>query len=168
MGLDMYLTKRIYIGADYGRVTGKIELERDGRPIPINVGKVNSITESVAYWRKANAIHAWFVDNVQDGEDNCREYYVSRKDLENLYEACNETLKYLDSCDTTVDKGYTIYIVQEEFIELPTTTGFFFGSDEYNVYYRQQLEYTMDILGGIINESDDGLYSGDYYYQSSW
>ena len=25
----------------------------------------------IASWRKANAIHKWFVDNVQDGVDDC-------------------------------------------------------------------------------------------------
>ena len=26
----------------------------------------------VAYWRKANAIHSWFVENCQDGVDECQ------------------------------------------------------------------------------------------------
>ena len=29
------------------------------------------IIEQVGYWRKANQIHNWFVENVQDGEDDC-------------------------------------------------------------------------------------------------
>ena len=27
--------------------------------------------EEVGYWRKANAIHGWFVRNVQNGKDDC-------------------------------------------------------------------------------------------------
>lgn len=27
--------------------------------------------KEIAYWRKANAIHRWFVDNVQNGTDDC-------------------------------------------------------------------------------------------------
>ena len=167
MGLDMYLTRRVYVGAEYGRVTGKIELEKDGKPIPVNLGKVDSIIESVAYWRKANAIHDWFVNNIQDGDDDCREYYVTREKLEELYETCDKTLKYLDMCDT-VQGDPTIYLVDEEHIELPTTTGPFFGSDEYNEYYKEQLEDTIKILGSILKEEDEYEYSGDYYYQSSW
>ena len=29
------------------------------------------IMEMVGYWRKQNAIHNWFVENVQDGIDDC-------------------------------------------------------------------------------------------------
>ena len=38
----------------------------------------------LAYWRKANHIHGWFVKNVQGGKDNCEEYSVSRKQLDLL------------------------------------------------------------------------------------
>jgi hypothetical protein len=31
----------------------------------------------LAYWRKANQIHNWFVKNVQNGQDNCMPYEVS-------------------------------------------------------------------------------------------
>ena len=31
-----------------------------------------SIFEEIAYWRKANAVHAWFVNTVQDGVDGCQ------------------------------------------------------------------------------------------------
>lgn len=30
-----------------------------------------SIWKEIGYWRKANHIHKWFVDCVQDGEDDC-------------------------------------------------------------------------------------------------
>jgi hypothetical protein len=30
----------------------------------------------VMYWRKANAIHKWFIDNRADGEDNCQPIFV--------------------------------------------------------------------------------------------
>lgn len=39
----------------------------------------NSIAEDVGYWRKANAIHAWFVKNVQGGVDNCQSHEVSKE-----------------------------------------------------------------------------------------
>lgn len=41
-----------------------------------------NIIEQVGYWRKANAIHKWFVDNIQDGEDDCGYYEVAPEYLE--------------------------------------------------------------------------------------
>ena len=38
----------------------------------------------MGYWRKANAVHNWFVDNVQDGNDGCKHYWVSKEDLQKL------------------------------------------------------------------------------------
>ena len=53
MGLDMYLDKYV-------------------------AGKAEDEDESFGYWRKANQIHKWFVDNVQGGIDDCRPYPVSQ------------------------------------------------------------------------------------------
>lgn len=68
MGLDMYLTKRIWVGSDErakATITGVEGVKAD---------RVKFIMEDAGYWRKANAIHRWFVDNVQHGDDDCREY----------------------------------------------------------------------------------------------
>ena len=40
------------------------------------IKKQKSKGVEVAYWRKANAIHGWFVYNIQDGVDDQNEYYV--------------------------------------------------------------------------------------------
>jgi hypothetical protein len=90
MGLDMYLEKRVFIGAQYEhrQVKGTIDLEAEGVKIPINFKRVSEIVEVVAYWRKANQIHKWFVDNVQDGNDNCADYYVAPEQLEELLALC--------------------------------------------------------------------------------
>lgn len=41
----------------------------------------DSIMTEIAYWRKANHIHKWFVDNVQYGVDDCGTYEVTEADL---------------------------------------------------------------------------------------
>ena len=55
MGLDMYLNKKVYIGAkfEHRKITGKIELKQDKTPIKIVLEKVSEIVEEVGYWRKA-------------------------------------------------------------------------------------------------------------------
>ena len=82
MGLDSYLKKRIYIGAEYEhrKVKGSINLTAENKPIKVDLKKVTEIIESVGYWRKANHIHKWFVDNVQNGEDDCKEYHGCYKE----------------------------------------------------------------------------------------
>ena len=42
MGLDMYLTKKIYVGANYehNKVTGRITIKKDGEPVKVNLKKV--------------------------------------------------------------------------------------------------------------------------------
>ena len=69
MGLDMYLSRKKYIGANWEHrgITGTIDIKQKDKSIPIDFNKVTYIEEEVGYWRKANQIHKWFVDNCQDG-----------------------------------------------------------------------------------------------------
>lgn len=105
MGLDMYLTRKIYVGANYewNNVTGTIDLKRKGTPLPIILNKVIEITQEGIYWRKANAIHKYFVEHVQDGEDDNKEYYVSREDLRELQKICKEIIDTVKIKNTPID-----------------------------------------------------------------
>lgn len=162
MGLDMYLFREVYIGAEYEHrnVEGKIDITVKEKPIKIDFKKVYSIKETVGYWRKANQIHHWFVQNVQDGEDNCASYYVSEGKLQELLE---ETEKVLASKGTPQEED-----VVNEF--LPSSDGFFFGSD-YKAdpeWYWLQMENTKEILTEVLAEKYDDDQWVSYYYQSSW
>lgn len=147
MGLDMYLTKEIYVGANYefNGVKGEINLTKNGNPIKVNLNKVVSIHESFAYWRKANQIHNWFVKNVQKGVDDCGTYYVSTEKLQKLVEICKKVLNNHE--------------LAEEL--LPTCSGFFFGDTKYDEYYFADLQDTVDMLSDIDEECD-------YIYHASW
>lgn len=146
MGLDMYLTKKNYIGAEWAHrnVRGKVEITIGGKPCPIEFDKIHYIIEKVGYWRKANAIHGWFVKNVQGGKDDCKEYYVPFEKLIELKNLCQQAIEAKDP-ETM----------------LPPTSGFFFGSSEVDAYYREDLKYTIDLLSNLDEK-------GEYYYQSSW
>ena len=152
MGLDMYLDNRKYVGANYefNNITGNIELFRDGKKININFDKVVYVVERVAYWRKANAIHNWFVENIQDGVDDCKEYYVSITQLHNL----------LDKVDAVLNDHSLASTI------LPSKSGFFFGNTAYDNWYYEDLEYTKEILENIIQNSKP--YEDTLYYSSSW
>jgi hypothetical protein len=184
MGLDMYLDREVYIGAqwEHRNVTGTIEIMIGDRKADVNLSKVSSITERVAYWRKANAIHKWFVDNIQGGVDNCGRYYVGREDLQRLLDTVNLVLENSKVSQGQVSHGQTIkdgkwvdiledgeVIVNPEVAEeyLPTRAGFFFGGTGYDQWYLDDLKYTRDVLEEVLSKEEKaGLV--DYFYSSSW
>lgn len=180
MGLDMYLSRKIYIGANYEHrnVKGVINLTHgdNNEPIKINFNKVSYIEEEAAYWRKSNQIHNWFVENIQNGIDDCREYYVSVEKLQELVDLCKKDIEYLNSLEFTLSEEkedlftkekfkYKIFNnIEEDKLNLPTQSGFFFGSTEYDEYYYNDLKETVETLEQLLNDGN----KYEYYYQSSW
>lgn len=114
----------------------------DGHVIKIDVGI------RVGYWRKFNALHAWFVENVQKGEDNCGQYIVKEEKLLKLQK---------DLMELTPENVAK---------KLPTQEGFFFGAVDYDEYYWQDVEQTKALVSYLlcqINHNERTL-----IYQSSW
>jgi hypothetical protein len=152
MGLDMYLYKKNYIrqGEWYkpevvNEVVVKTGGEVDNR---IKSERVRYVVEEVGYWRKANQIHNWFVENVQNGNDNCGSYYVSRDKLEELLDLCKKV-----KVDNALAEAY-----------LPSVSGFFFGGTEYDEWYFNDIDNTIK----IIEECLEDKYADDFEYSSSW
>jgi len=106
------------------------------------------IRVKVAQWRKANQIHKWFVDICQNGEDDCRDSYV---DLERLY-----TLKEL--CELVLAEPTQAMEL------LPVFEGFFFGGNEYDEWYFEQLKDTISVIDKIGKMGDEW----SFVYSSSW
>ncbi len=101
-----------------------------------------------AYWRKSNQIHKWFVDNVQGGNDNCGEYYVSNEKLNQLRETCRQALFAKDPS------------------LLPPQAGFFFGSYDIDEWYWQDIKDTIKKIDRVLALPDMSKLS--FYYTSSW
>jgi hypothetical protein len=153
MGLDMYLTRKTYVkqwSHQKPEEQFEITITKGGKPYDgIDVSNVTNIEEEVGYWRKANQIHRWFVDNVQNGVDNCGEYSVSKSELETLRNICTEVLNDHSKAEEL----------------LPSASGFFFGNTDYDEWYYNDVEHTIEILDKILSESDGNQ---DIYYSSSW
>lgn len=165
MGLDMYLTKELYIG--FGNECNEVVIknEKEGKEIKITE-PIKAIRIEAGYWRKSNQIHSWFVNNVQEGNDDCKEYLVSMEDLEKLRAVCKEVEveygvgKMLD--DISIKKLESL---------LPTRSGFFFGNTEYNEYYINDIKETIKIIDEALasaKEYESKGISVEFYYQSSW
>jgi hypothetical protein len=152
MGLDMYLTAKKYL-SEYAAGDEKEISETVGNlPYPMfKAGmRVKEICFEAMYWRKANAIHKWFVDKCQDGVDECQETYVDLARLRELVDTCKVVL---------ADKRKAAEL-------LPPSAGFFFGSTDVDEYYLEDLQSTVDALERILGT--EGIEKFDFYYQSSW
>jgi len=119
MGLDMYLLCDSYDGNEF------------------------------AYWRKANSIHNYFVENVQNGNDDCGTYPVTKSDISTL----------LDLCEEVLDNNRLASKL------LPTVGGFFFGSTLYDDDYYRDLRYTVGVCRRALEYLDSGK---ELVYSSSW
>lgn len=257
MGLDMYLARKQRFGG-YGNEMSVVKIvPKNGNKEKIvevkdQYGAVE-IEMDIAYWRKANTIHKWFVDNCADGEDNCQPAYVEIEQLRELKALCEKVLKTAKMSKALVnvgsqsgidengkvfladvkkdEKGNIIdftkgkeikaeqladgdYFVYEptdprpyegkidlmlvdkhsrvypdyhcfrwgEVMEnadvvaemLPTEGGFFFGSTDYDNYYLEDVEDTIEKLENIIADHEDMVANGveeytiSYRYQASW
>jgi len=121
----------------------------------------------VGYWRKANAVHAWFVNNVQGGNDDCKDYYVEDEQLTALRDACNRILATVKVNEE--DKANPILEeIAADLVEelLPPQGGFFFGSTDVDAWYVEDLRETVKQIDAIL--ASPVLQSCDLYYQSSW
>jgi hypothetical protein len=122
MGLDMYLFRK---------------------------NKKTNETQEVAYWRKFNALHHWFVENIQNGTDDCEPSQpINDEEIYNL-------LNLLKSLDKKNCKKL-----------LPTTRGFFFGSTEYDGDYWDDVRDAIEQIEKITD--DFNFEENDLIYQSSW
>lgn len=141
MGLDMYLTKRTYVqNWDYMSESEKNHVSVKGADEKhIKSDRVQYIIEQLCYWRKANHIHRWFVENVQSGEDDCGEYVVSISEIKQLRDVCYEVM-------TDNSKAQEL---------LPTSSGFFFGGTEYDEWYFNQVSKTFEILSEVVREMEE-------------
>lgn len=94
MGLSMYLYKELYISEFQGK-TSLLEPIKDLVGAKDETGNFEHVIVYVPaiYWRGIESIHKWFVDNVQDGCDNCATYHVETDQLRELLEMVRERLK---------------------------------------------------------------------------
>lgn len=147
MGLDMYLSKKVYIGGqwEHREVTGKADIKYKGGEYHFDAKDIDEISFHVTSWRKANAVHGWFVTNCQEGIDDCRHAYVSPRQLVELRDLC---IKVKETRDHTL---------------LPPVEGFFFGSCDPDTsdWYWQDIDDTIKAL-----ENLDDMH--EYSYHSSW
>ena len=156
MGLDMYLIASRYVSgwnhskksekdafAAIMEAAGMGDFKCEGSPsLDVKV--------TVAYWRKANAVHGWFVRECQGGVDECQESdYISREKLTELRDLCQQVLdEPLRAKDL-----------------LPPTKGCFFGQyDTQSEWFKEDMKNTVEQLNKALLLPDDW----EFTYRASW
>lgn len=161
MGLDMTLSGKRYIRGYDSAPGSEQKLYKDIMESlglsGVGEGTHMYVTFTAMDWRKCSAVHNWFVENVQDGEDDCGSYGVTREQIGELVELCERVAK----------SGDPEYAGEH----LPTSMGFFFGSTEYGEHYFEQIDETAKRLAEILRDipiSPDFLTRVSLEYSSSW
>jgi hypothetical protein len=157
MGLDMYLYADIYVSKEkfagprayvenptYNKIIQALDLD------PTNLDGGFKVQANIGYWRKANAIHMWFVNECAGGIDECQEINVYQDKLVELQKKCKQVL---DADDALVADAV-----------LPTGAGFFFGSLMYDEWYYKDLTYTIELIDKAIALP----HTDNFIYQASW
>lgn len=112
-------------------------------------GDLYRVRACIYYWRKANAIHRWFVEKAQDGVDECQMTEVHPELLLDLMERIEEVALNHDRAAEL----------------LPTQGGFFFGPTEYSEWYFEDIETTSKELRPQIATVPTPV---KFFYTSSW
>jgi hypothetical protein len=157
MGLDMYLYAKQSLTYSWGteeirkKVKSIARLMKGTKFIETDEysRQFAEIKLQVGYWRKANQVHKYFVDNCADGKDECQDTYVEREHLEDLLNRCETVMKDHSRAEEL----------------LPAQSGFFFGSTEYDGWYYSNLEYTIPILKKILKDAPKDW---EFEYHASW
>lgn len=187
MGLDSSIYRKQELSNNHDEITKCIE---KGKPEP-RYEAVYKETE-VLYLRKANQIHKYFVDKFADGKDNQEEICLDLEDIKKLRSICKKVIKSITlvqdgemevyDLDDLEDGNFAKKTVPRMIIKdlslakklLPTSSGFFFGSTDYDDMYLEDLESYVSQADELIKEHKELIQSGvkswdiSYYYQASW
>lgn len=100
------------------------------------------------YWRKANAVHGWFVDRCQGGVDECQVTPLEITQLKSLAVECQKALVG----DPKV---------------LEPRPGFFFGNYDRDEWWKKDLEWTISEIERVTRLAAE-IGGVTFAYQSSW
>lgn len=164
MGLDMYLEARKYVSKIDNKATTDYDnpvLTENYKMVlelfPENANEYSDfagaeVSLNIGYWRKANAIHGWFVENCAAGVDECQPIHVNPDKLRELRAIAEHLLENRTEAEARK--------------HLAPAQGFFFGTYEIDEWYWNDLERTKKILDKAITLAEDN--DCGIVYQASW
>lgn len=114
-------------------------------------------------WEQFNALHAWMVKHVQDGNDNQQVHAITEKHLLALLDVVEGIMEY-DFEDE--DEG-SLYIEAAKEL-LPPKAGFGFGPTSIDGGYVTDIEITQRWLEEEIDWAEMIEGKVTYFYQAAW
>ena len=148
MGLDMYLILGRTSSENITNVKDVEDLKSLFNKIVVTVKE----DFTVGYWRKANAIFTLIENTCKpEGIEDCEHIYISVDQIKTMLDICKQVK---ENPDTAHEK-------------LPTQSGFFFGSTEYDEYYFETIDYTIELFEKVLtfmSKNDNDNYYDIIFY----
>lgn len=104
------------------------------------------ISKEDMYYRKVNFLYAFFTDKLTEEEQRC---VVTKEEVETIISNCQKVLADHSLADSL----------------LPTQSGFFFGSTEYNEWYFNDVKNVLNQFTKYLEGWDDNTIGWVYF---SW
>jgi hypothetical protein len=147
MGLDSYLDKVHYIGGNYEhrKISGTVTFHSEKQSLVIDPKTVTKISCKLIEWRKMHGIHGWFVENVQDGNDDSGVYEFNKDKLKLFF----DDLKYqIENPDEHI-------LIEDDCVVYNDVELFNILKETYEIL-KKEFEY------------DEPFFTEYYQYCSSW
>ena len=132
----------------------------------------------IGYWRKFNALQTFFQKRVESDYELCHGIYVHEDTIKDLISRFNKILKDIKTCETgeiqycngwaNGEKTYaTAKVYKSEVAKdlLPPGAGFFYGSQEIDEWYVEDIKYSLKLFKKALELMKLGY---DIIYEASW
>lgn len=138
---------------------GKLDFEQ----IPEELQDFKGFTDShlvnvkidfpIAYFRKFNALHNYFVENCDhpDGEDNCVDMLITPEIIDDLILRLTKII-VSDGNEKVAER------------ELPTADGFFWGDTSYDECYLKDCRKALDLMLKMKTLAEENEEEYEFYY----
>lgn len=111
------------------------------------------ISYQIGYFRKFNALHSYIVKTFANGIDNCQDIILYKEDVEQIKKVLDDVL----NAHQHAEKAKEI---------LPTQSGFFFGSTDYDEFYFDDVKDAAGLMQNLLDNFDFENYQ--LIYVASW
>lgn len=117
------------------------------------------VAEELAYFRKFNALNRFILVNTNSPLDLNDVVEVPMEVFDKLYDIVNKLLTAYNACPIKAERMARTL--------LPTQSGFFFGSVDYDEYYWNDLVRLKESLEALFKRAEE-IKDEHYWYESNW
>ena len=122
--------------------------------------------EEVGYFRKVNFLQGYFERKYPERDLNCEYIEISEEEVTDIVNKCESILRHVTFPVVENNelpptwKTEAVEIAQEV---LPITTGFFYGSDQYDAWYFLDVREVQKAFEKLLHETNFREETLEYY-----